>query len=75
MTEIKNNKDYHHLIDTIDETYQKAKNNVITAVNSEMLMAYWKIGKYIVDFEQGGKTKATYGTKLLVNLSKELVLR
>ena len=75
MTEIKNNKDYHHLIDTIDETYQKAKNNVITAVNSEMLMAYWKIGKYIVDFEQGGKAKATYGTKLLVNLSKDLVLR
>lgn len=75
MTEIKNNKDYHHLIDTIDETYQKAKNNVITAVNSEMLMAYWKIGKYIVDFEQGGKAKAVYGTKLLVNLSKDLVLR
>ena len=60
MTEIKNNKDYHHLIDTIDETYQKAKNNVITAVNSEMLMAYWKIGKYIVDFELSEEDKKKF---------------
>jgi len=45
------------------------------AVNTEMLIAYWEIGKDIVEFEQGGKLKAEYGKALLVNLSKDLILR
>jgi hypothetical protein len=35
----------------------------------------WNIGKYIVEYEQGGKQKAQYGAKLLENLSKDLTLR
>lgn len=40
-----------------------------------MLLAYWNIGKYVVEFEQGGKLKAEYGKALLENLSKDLSLR
>jgi hypothetical protein len=36
------------------------------------LQTYRKIGKSIVEFEQGGKAKAEYGKQLLVNLSKIL---
>ena len=32
----------------------------------------WQTGKYIVEFEQGGKERAAYGKELLVNLSKDL---
>jgi len=40
-----------------------------------MLHAYWQIGKYIIEFEQGGKIKAEYGKHLLEKLSKDLRLR
>ena len=67
--------EYHKLVEKIGESYQSAKSRVITAVNTEMLNAYWEIGKHIIDFEQGGKLKAEYGKALLVNLSKDLSLR
>ncbi len=42
------------------------------AVNSSMVETYWKIGQYVVEFEQGGNVKAKYGTALLENLSSDL---
>lgn len=38
-------------------------------------MANWKIGKYIVEYEQNGNEKAEYGSSLLTNLSKDLKSR
>ena len=75
MSELNKNTEYHKLIEKIGNSYQSAKSRVITAVNTEMLNAYWEIGKHIIEFEQGGNAKAEYGTSLLVNLSKDLVLR
>ncbi len=69
------NIEYHKLIEQIGNSYQSARGRVVTAVNTEMLNAYWEIGKHIIDFEQEGKLKATYGKSLLVNLSKDLTLR
>ena len=37
-----------------------------------MVETYWKIGQYVVEFEQGGNVKAKYGTALLENLSSDL---
>lgn len=37
-----------------------------------MVVAYWNVGRYIVEFEQHGNAKAKYGTGLLTNLSKLL---
>jgi hypothetical protein len=75
MSELNKNTEYHKLIEKIGNSYQLAKSRVISAVNTEMLNAYWEIGKHIIDFEQGGKLKAKYGKALLVNLSKDLTLR
>jgi len=75
MNEILKNTDYQQLIDRIGKIYQSAKTNIISAVNTEMLHAYWEIGKDIIEFEQGGKLKAEYGIKLLENLAKDLSLR
>ena len=74
MNELRNVNEYNLLIENIGIVFQKAKNNAISAVNTEMLFAYWEIGKYIIEFEQGGKLKAEYGKKLLVSLSKDLSL-
>lgn len=75
--EIKSNKKeaYQNLLAKIGGTYQQAKEQVGYAINREMLLAYWNIGKQIVEFEQGGKQKASYGKALLVDLSKDLSLR
>lgn len=70
--ELIENKAYKKLIDAISLIYSNAKNNVVSAVNVEMISTYWEIGKYIVEFEQNGKTKATYGTELLMHISKDL---
>jgi len=75
MNELHKDSKYHELIKDIGNTYQSAKNNVVTAVNSEMLKAYWRIGKHIIEFEQGGKLKAEYGKSLLENLAKDLSLQ
>jgi len=75
MSELKKNKEYQQLVEKIGTVYQSAKTEIVTAVNSKMLNAYWEIRKYIVEFEQGGKLKAQYGKALLVNLSKDLSIR
>jgi len=75
MNELTENKDYKKLIENIGFVYYKARNKIISAINVEMLDAYWKIGKNIVEFEQKGKIKAEYGKKLLINLSKDLSIK
>lgn len=42
------------------------------SVNSIMVETYWKIGQRIVEEEQGGNSRAEYGTKLIENLSRYL---
>lgn len=75
MNKLQKDTKYQELIERIGEIYQFAKGKIATAVNTEMLKAYWEIGKYIVEFEQGGNLKAEYGKALLVNLSKDLSIR
>jgi predicted nuclease of restriction endonuclease-like (RecB) superfamily len=40
-----------------------------------MTIAYWEIGRRIVEFEQGGKERAGYGQALLLRLSNDLKTR
>lgn len=66
------NRNYIDLIDRIGFTILRARENAIKAINLELVIANWEIGKNIVEFEQGGKEKAEYGSALLTNLSKDL---
>lgn len=75
MIELRINIDYQQLIDRIGNIYESAKSKIVSAVNIEMLQAYWKIGKDIIEFEQKGKLKAEYGKQLLENLAKDLTLK
>lgn len=72
MSELYKNTDYQLLIDKIGNVYQSAKSKIISAVNTEMLFAYWQIGRDIIEFEQGGQLKAEYGKQLLLSLAKDL---
>lgn len=48
---------------------EDARSRALYAVNTEMVRAYWLIGKEIVEEEQKGKRRAEYGKQLLENLS------
>jgi predicted nuclease of restriction endonuclease-like (RecB) superfamily len=65
---------YNSLIETISTTYIQGKVNALKIVNSQLLITYWQIGQHIVEFEQGGKSKAQYGKALLENISKDLFI-
>ena len=67
--------DYQQLVSNITSLWHQAKENAICAVNTELLEANWQTGKYIVEFEQGGKVRAEYGKQLLVHLAKDLTLQ
>lgn len=73
MEDLVKNQGYEELIKSIGSIYNNAKSNIVTAVNVEMLNAYWEIGRYIVEYEQKGAVKAVYGAELLIQISKDLV--
>ncbi|MFA6570982.1 MAG: PDDEXK nuclease domain-containing protein [Bacteroidota bacterium] len=66
------NDNYQNLVSQISETYSYGFNKAVAAVNSNMVETNWKIGQYIVEFEQGGSFKAKYGKALLENLANDL---
>lgn len=68
------NPDYQSLLEQISQRYEQGRANIASYVNTEIVHTYWKIGQYIVEFEQGGSAKAEYGKGLLARLSKDLSL-
>jgi hypothetical protein len=75
MTEEQKYINYQQLVEKIGDHYESAKRKLAAAINCQMLFTYWEIGKNIIEFEQGGKEKAEYGTSLLERLAKDLSLR
>ena len=51
---------------------EQARQSAYRAVNFAMVMAYWEVGRLIVEEEQQGKNRAEYGKALIVELSKRL---
>lgn len=56
----------------IAELLNMARSRAYHSVNSIMVETYWRIGQRIVEEEQGGSSRAEYGSKLIENLSKYL---
>ena len=66
---------YQGLVQSIGQALENGRRGAAHAVNRMLLVTYWQIGKYIVDYEQGGKEKAEYGSELLARLSRDLTAR
>jgi len=64
--------EYTGLISTIGDILGKARNFAYQQINTILVKTYREIGKHIVEYEQGGKEKAEYGTKLFDKLSRDL---
>ena len=55
----------------VKEVLESARKRVYRNIQSEMVRAYWQIGKMIVE-KQGGKERASYGDGLIKELSIQL---
>ena len=67
--------DYTVLVGGIGELLEAARRASVRAVNAFMTATYWEVGRRIVEFEQGGHKRASYGEELLKHLSGDLTTR
>ena len=67
-------KDYKDLVSCIGELLAENRRRALQTVNDALVRTYWNNGRHIVEFEQKGNVRASYGDKLLVRLSKDLTI-
>jgi predicted nuclease of restriction endonuclease-like (RecB) superfamily len=60
------------LLDSLRELIQQARQKVLQAADVVQVQTCWEIGRHIVEYEQGGATRADYGKRLLPSLAKTL---
>ncbi len=58
--------------DRIKEILEGARNKVYRTANSEMVIAYWNLGRTIVVEEQKGINRADYGKLLIETISRSM---
>lgn len=63
------------LFDRVNEILEVARSRVARTVNTEMVNAYWRVGREIVLVEQSGATRGTYGDGLIERLAAKLKSR
>ena len=65
-------KNYNNLIDRIANILVGARTKVVKEINKTQVLAYWEIGREIVEFEQKGRVRAEYGEELIKKLTKDM---
>ncbi|MCU0287143.1 MAG: PDDEXK nuclease domain-containing protein [Acidobacteria bacterium] len=61
------------LFDRVVSILEQARTNSVYAVNNQMVIAYWLIGREIVEELQSGDERAEYGKGLIKNLANKLI--
>jgi len=61
-----------NLFDRVVSILEQARSNAVRAVNNNMVIAYWLIGREIVQEIQGGDERAEYGKQVIEQLSAKL---
>ena len=75
-TQIKSaNKDEEQLFEVISQLINESRRRVRTVVNIAQVYTNYEIGRYIVEHEQAGNYRATYGKQVLQRLSNRLTDR
>jgi len=60
------------LISTIDTVHNTYKTQALQGVSINLTLRNFIIGYYIVEYEQNGEDRATYGSKLIENMAQNL---
>ena len=72
MEKVTNDKAIQGIYQQIREVLMQARGRALQAVNTEMVVCYWQIGRLIIEEEQRGETRAVYGKGLIKELSVRL---
>lgn len=60
------------LLDVLRDAIHRGRRQALRAVDVVQVTTCWEIGRHIVEFEQGGASRAAYGQKLLPRLAETL---
>ena len=63
---------YTSLIRRLADIIHSARATAVRQINKAQVLAYYEIGREIVEFEQKGKARAEYGEALITRLSKDM---
>lgn len=72
LSEMRTSCELSYVVGQIKSILYKARSNVVSQVNGELLKAYWNIGRIVCEYEQSTPERADYGKQIMKNLSKEL---
>lgn len=67
--------DTHALTERLISIVEAAQHQVTRSVNSTMVQAYWHIGREIVETEQRGEVRASYGDAVVKGVAERLNAR
>lgn len=60
------------LLGQLRDLIEQARTQALRAVDTIQVQTCWQIGRHIVEFEQQGQSRATYGVRLLPQLAERL---
>jgi len=66
---------FNRLVETIQQVHYSFQDQAAKAVNTGLTIRNWLIGFYIVEFEQNGDDRATYGISLLSNIAQNIAIK
>jgi hypothetical protein len=67
--------DYGNVLAGVVELLDTARRASARVVNTLMTATYWEIGRRVVEHEQAGRKRASYGEEVASKLSKDLTQR
>ena len=70
--EIADEREFNGLVGKIQTATQVLRQDALGVINRSVTARAWLTGYYIVEFEQGGKSRAAYGDGLLKRLEQRL---
>ena len=70
--ELKKAGNEDELFELISSLIVESRRHVAKAINTAMVYTYYGVGQYIVEFEQNGDYRASYGKEILNRLSSRL---
>jgi len=62
------------LLAELGDLIRQARQQALRTVDAVQVQTCWELGRHIVEFEQGGASRAAYGKRLLPELSKALTV-
>ena len=67
--------EYKGLLASVSTLLEEGRRSAARSVNAALTATYWLVGKRIVEYDQAGQARATYGSEVLKRLSADLVGR